>query len=131
MEIQEEVAQLEALKKQTLQKLIAVGSQYNNIWTECLETSQQVQVICERQRQRAQEGFSPSNHPNNKPGFHSKNQNVQFEDRQRFEKQSFEHQNDEQTKNALNQQWNQSRQRAQARLEMIDELHSVFATLSE
>ena len=32
--------------------------------------------------------------------------------------------------NALNQQWNQSRQRAQARLEMIDELQSVFATLS-
>ena len=58
------------------------------------------------------------------------NQNVQFEERQRFEKQSFEHQNDEQTKNALNQQWNQSRQRAQDRLEMIDELHSVFATLS-
>ena len=57
------------------------------------------------------------------------NQNVQFEERQRFEKQSFEHQNDEQTKNALNQQWNQSRQRAQARLEMIDELHSVFATI--
>lgn len=55
------------------------------------------------------------------------NQNVQFEERQRFEKQSFEHQNDEQTKNALR---NQSRQRAQARLEMIDELHSVFATLS-
>ena len=43
------------------------------------------------------------------------NQNVQFEERQRFEKQSFENQNDEQTKNALNQQWNQSRQRAQAR----------------
>jgi hypothetical protein len=43
------------------------------------------------------------------------NQNVQFEERQRFEKQSFEHQNDEQTKNALNQQWNQSRQLAQAR----------------
>jgi hypothetical protein len=49
----------------------------------------------ERQRQRAQEGFSPSNHPNNKPGFHSMNQNVQFEERQRFEKQLFEHQNDE------------------------------------
>ena len=29
---------------------------------------------------------------------HSMNQNVQFEERQRFEKQSFEHQNDEQTK---------------------------------
>ena len=43
------------------------------------------------------------------------NQNVQFEERQRFEKQSIEHQNDEQTKNALNQQWNQSRKRAQAR----------------
>ena len=39
------------------------------------------------------------------------NQNVQFEEMQR----TIEHQNDEQTKNALNQQWNQSRQRAQAR----------------
>jgi hypothetical protein len=30
----------------------------------------------------------------------------------------------------INQQWNQLRQRAKARLEMIDELHSVVATLS-
>lgn len=58
------------------------------------------------------------------------NQNAQFEERQSFEKQSFEHQNDEQTKNALNQQWNQLIQRAKARLEMIDELHSVVATQS-
>ncbi len=58
------------------------------------------------------------------------NQNAQFEERQRFEKQSFEHQNDEKTKNALNEQCNQLRQRAKARLEMIDELHSVVATLS-
>jgi hypothetical protein len=50
MEFQEEVAQLEALKKQTLQKLIAVGSQYNNIWTECLETSQQVQETASSRR---------------------------------------------------------------------------------
>ena len=53
------------------------------------------------------------------------NQNVQFEERKCLEKQSFEHPNHEQTKNALNQQWNQSRQRAQAKLEMIHELHSV------
>lgn len=131
MEYQEEVAQLEALKKQTLQKIIAVGSQYVTIWTECIENSTQVQLICDRQRQRAQEGFSPSNNPMNKPGFHSMNQNAQFEERQHFEKQSFEHQNDEATKTALNQLWNQARVRAKARLEMIDELRSVFSALSK
>lgn len=84
MEFHWEVAQLEALKKATLQKLIAVSSQYLNIWTECLETSQEVELICNRQRQRTQEGFSSNNHPNNRPGFHSMNQSAQFEERQRF-----------------------------------------------
>jgi len=54
-----------------------------------------------------------------RPGFHSMNQSAQFEERQR--KQAFEPQNDEQAKNALNQHWNQSRQRAKAVLEMIDQ----------
>jgi hypothetical protein len=84
IEFQEDIAQLEALKKQALQKLIAEGSQYMTIWTECLEISQEVQLICNRQRQRTQEGFSPNNHPNRRPEFHSMNQSAQFEERQRF-----------------------------------------------
>jgi hypothetical protein len=69
-------------KETNLQKLIGVGSQYNNIWTGCLETSQQVQVISDSQIQELKINF----HPINKPGFHSMNQNAQFEERQRFEK---------------------------------------------
>ena len=52
-----------------------------NIWLEFPETSQEAQLICNTQRQRAQEGFSPNNHPNNGPGFRSLNESTQFEDR--------------------------------------------------
>lgn len=59
------------------------------------------------------------------------NQNAQFEERQRYEKQMFEHQNDEQTVKALSQQLNQSRDFAQTNLKYMDEVHSVFEHLSE
>lgn len=95
MEFEEELNQLKAIQKQTLQKYIALASQYNKHWTEYLEVFHKIQLICARQNLRAQEGFSPTNHPQNRPGFHQMNQNAQFEERQRYEKQMFEHQNDE------------------------------------
>ncbi len=54
-----------------------------------------------------------------------------FEERQRYEKQMFEHQNDEQTVKALSQQLNQSRDFAKTNLKYMDEVHSVFEHLSE
>ena len=59
------------------------------------------------------------------------NQNAQFEERQRYEKQMFEHQNDEQTVKALSQQLNQSRDFAKTNLKYMDEVHEVFEHLSE
>ena len=131
MEFEEELNQLKAIQKQTLQKYIALASQYNRHWTEYLEVFHKMQLICARQNLRAQEGFSPTNHPQNRPGFHQMNQNAQFEERQRYEKQMFEHQNDEQTVQALSQQLNQSRDFAQTNLKYMDEVHSVFEHLSE
>jgi hypothetical protein len=59
MEFQEELTQLKAIQKQTLQKYIALVSQYNKHWTEYLEVCHKIQLICARQNLRAQEGFSP------------------------------------------------------------------------
>ena len=63
MEFEEELNQLKAIQKQTLQKYIALASQYNNHWTDYLEVFHKMQLICARQNLRAQEGFSPTNHP--------------------------------------------------------------------
>jgi hypothetical protein len=90
-----------------------------------------MQLICARQNLRAQEGFSPTNHPQNRPEFHQMNQNAQFEERQRYEKQMFEHQNDEQTVKALSQQLNESKDIAQTNLKYMDEVFRVFEHLSE
>ena len=49
-----------------------------------------MQLICARENLRAQEGFPPTNHPQNKRGFHQMNKNAQFEEKQRYEKQMFE-----------------------------------------
>lgn len=57
------------------------------------------------------------------------NQNAQFEERQRFEKQQFEHQTDEQSINILNQQCNQCREEAKLRLKYLDESLRVFEAL--
>jgi hypothetical protein len=70
-------------------------------------------------------------HPRNKPGFQSLNSKIQFEEQQLFEKQNFDNQNDEKSRNELNKQYTQARARATSRLEMIDELHSMFANLSQ
>jgi hypothetical protein len=130
METDEELTQLKNIKKQCLQKLIALGTQYINSWTECLEVSDEVQLIRQRQRQRTNEGFSVNNHPQNSPGFHSLPQDLQFAARQQFEKQTFDNQKDEQTKNTLNQQFQEARQRGLNRLKMIEELYSVIANFS-
>ena len=50
------------------------------------------------------------------------NQNAQFEERQRYEKQMFEHQNDEQTVKALSQQLNELKEFAVCRFECMDEV---------
>jgi len=122
MEFEEELNQLKAIQKQTLQKYIALASQYNRHWTEYLKGFNKMQLICARQNLRAQEGFSPTNHPQNRPEFHQMNQNAQFEERQRYEKQMFEHQNDEQTVKALSQQLNELKEFAVCRFECMDEV---------
>ena len=98
---------------------------------ECFDISEKIQLIRARQKLRDEEGFSPNNHPQNKPGFHSMNQSMQLEERQRFERQSLEHQNDEQSINTLGQRWNQARQRAKGKLVMMDEVLVTFGALSQ
>jgi hypothetical protein len=131
IEFLDELNQLKAIQKQTLQKYIALASQYNKHWTEYLEVFHQIQLICTRQNLRAQEGFSPTNHPQNRPGFHQMNQNAQFEVRQRYEKQMFEHQNDEQTVTALNQLLSELKELAVCSFECMDEVREVFDHISE
>jgi mannose-6-phosphate isomerase class I len=131
MEFEEELNQLKAIQKQTLQKYIALASQYNRHWTEYLDVSQKIQLICARQNLRAQEGFSPTDHPRFRPEFHQMNQNAQFEERQRFKEQMFAHQNDEQTVKALSQQLKQSRDFAKTNLKYMGEVFKVFEHLSE
>ncbi|KAJ1517483.1 hypothetical protein HMI54_005379 [Coelomomyces lativittatus] len=92
--------------KTNLRNYIALVSQYNDHWTEWFDVSHKIKLIRARQKLREEHGFSPNQHPQNKPGFHSMNQNAQFEEKQRFEKQQFEHQTDEQFINTLSQQAN-------------------------
>ena len=125
-----EVAQIESLRKQTLQKLIAVGSQYINIWADSLDTSKEIKEVNDRQRQREKEGFSPNNRPDGRSEYRTLNERAQLEERQRYEKLMFEYQKDNKTLQALNQDWRLLRSRAEGRVNLIQELHSVFSTLS-
>ena len=84
VEFDEEVAELEALKKETLKTIVALGLQHTLIWTESLETLQELQTVSNRQIQRVREGFIANGHPHNKPVFHFLNQQEQLEQRQKF-----------------------------------------------
>jgi hypothetical protein len=97
MEFQEEVVQ-QGLKKQALQKLIAVGTQYVTHWTECLETSQKIDLIGTKQLQRAEEQSLSDNGLRKRAVGPYGNQIVDFEERQRVEKRAFESQNDERSR---------------------------------
>jgi curved DNA-binding protein CbpA len=54
-----------------------------------------------RQIQRIQEGISLTSNPQHRASFHELNRNDQFKENQRYEKQLFEHQNDEQTMKSM------------------------------
>ncbi len=131
MEFQNELNELKVIQKQALRNYITLVSQYNDYWTEWFDVCHKIKLIRARQKLRQEQGFSPNQHPQNKPGFHSMNQNAQFEERQLFEKQQFEHQTDEQSINTLSQQANQFRERGKIRLDWMDESLGVFEQLSQ
>ena len=131
MEFEPQVAKLKDLKKQCLERLITLSSQYISSWDECIDISNQCQLIRKRKRERTNEGYSPNNHPQNSPGFHSLPQDIQFAARQQFEKHTFDNQRDQQTTTALDQQYQESRIRGKSRVEMIEELDFVITNISD
>lgn len=131
MEFEEEVNQLKAIQKQTLKNYVAFASQYNHHWAEYLDASDKIQQIRARQILRAEEGFLHDQHPVNTHDYRQMDEYAQLEVRQRYEKQMLEHQNDERTVNALNQQLNLSKGLAQAILKHMNEVLDVVGHQSE
>lgn len=135
MEFEEEIAELKELQKQSLKNYIAMSTRYNKLWAEYLDVSEQIRQIRARQDLRTLEGFNPSKHFLMQPGFGGFGQSIpepqhrngrSFEERQRSEKQLFEHHNDEKTLKVLNEQLTKSRENAKVSLQCMDEIRKFL-----
>ncbi|KAJ3249816.1 hypothetical protein HK103_004372 [Boothiomyces macroporosus] len=130
MDYTEEITKLEGLKKVMLQLIIRNGSHYIHFMNKSNDAVAETTKIRSRQRQRTKDGFILNQHPTHKPGYHSLGANEQFEARQLYEKQLFEHQQDEKLIQELQQQSENSRHQAAIRFKNMPELYETFDNFS-
>ena len=131
MEFKEEVAQLQAFKKQTLQDLIGVCSRYSNSWKDHGRIASEIKEITDRQQHRRSNGFDPNKQVHNLRYSPGMDERERLQAKMVFETQKLDYEQDEEIKRALEAQFTAARQRAGNSLVYIDELHRVIQKVSK
>ena len=142
----EEVRQLNILRKKILQQSISVYGEYLEIWEHYGRTTPELTQISERVFQRVVGGFKPELftpilHPG-QTGYHQSQEfksdhekqiflrNMPLQKKQQFEIWNVEFMEDNRKRKEISDIFASSKARGEARLERIDELNMVYSNLT-